>query len=58
MKGSIKNKFSLVIILMNLLALVLTYVISSEMIFKNIRGNFREKVEEETVFFQRVFEAD
>ncbi len=52
MKGSIKNKFSLVIILMNLLALVLTYVISSEMIFKNIRGNFREKVEEETVFFK------
>ncbi len=52
MKGSIKNKFSLVIILMNLLALVLTYVISSEMMFKNIRSNFKGKVEEETVFFK------
>jgi hypothetical protein len=37
---------------MNLLALVLTYVISSEMIFKNIKKSFREKIDGETIFFK------
>ena len=52
MNVSIKSKFSVIIIFMSVLSLILAYIISSEIVYSNLKDEYISHIEEKKDYIQ------